>query len=226
MTGPPSCRGGDGADDQAEDGQLDDADLEELIGPWWVEAHRIGAVGGASVSAAQVHLERARAFAAMCDEPVSFVDLGTGAGSPGLFLALLWPASVGLLVDSSEKRAALVERWVGRWGLARRMEVYAGRAEDLGAEPAQRERFAVGVARSFAKPPVVAELAAPLVSIGGEVLVSEPPDGESRWDPAGLAVVGLADGGAVRGIRRLRKTASCPERFPRRGTTIAKRPLW
>ena len=73
-----------------------------------------------------------------------------------------------------------------------RVTVVAGRAEELGRSPQWRGRMAAVVARSFGSPSVTAECAAPLLAVGGQLVVSEPPEpAAGRWPAAGLALVGL-----------------------------------
>ena len=89
---------------------------------------------------------------------------------------------------------------------------------------------AIVVARSFGAPAVLAECVAPLLAVGGLLVVSEPPGGDgSRWPAGGLAEVGLAALDAVPGppaLFRAAQTVPCPDRYPRRVGIPAKRPLW
>jgi hypothetical protein len=85
------------------------------------------------------------------------------------------------------------------------------------------------VARAFAAPPVTAECAAPLLRVGGLLVVSEPPGaaGADRW--SGVAELGL--GPAVHrpgppALVVLTQESACPLRYPRRTGIPAKRPLW
>jgi len=73
------------------------------------------------------------------------------------------------------------------------------------------------VARSFGSPSVTAECAAPLLAVGGQLLVSEPPSPSAdRWPAAGLALVGLRLDETVSGLASCTQVEPCPERFPRR----------
>jgi 16S rRNA (guanine527-N7)-methyltransferase len=93
------------------------------------------------------------------------------------------------------------------------------------------------LARSFGRPAVVAECAAPLLKVGGWLVVSEPPRGGEpaqaaegpRWPPEHLGQFGLEPSEAVHeefDYRILRQTAPCPDRFPRRNGVPAKKPLF
>jgi len=116
-------------------------------------------------------------------------------------------------------------------GYADRVDVRCARAEVLGREPALREQFPVVVARSFGPAAVTAELAASFVAVGGWVVVSEPPEEDTaRWDPGGLAELGLGPAERERvagvGMAVIAKREALSERFPRRTGVPKKRPLW
>lgn len=181
------------------------------------------------------HLDHAEAFAdAAGDEPGTFLDLGSGGGVPGLVLALRWPTSRAILLDGSVKRAAFLQEAVETLGLGDRVEVWAERAEDSGRDEGRRAIADVIVSRSFGAPPVVVECAAPLLRVGGCLVVSEPPSDPqggraSRWPAAGVAIVGLEVESTIPGppaLTVLRQIRACPDRYPRRVGIPAKRPIF
>ena len=100
------------------------------------------------------------------------VDIGTGAGYPGLVLAALYPAARWVLVDSVGKKARFVAEAAAMLGL-RQVEVRPVRAEALAAKGTERFQFAV--ARAAGALPVVAELALPLLAVGGAALFMRGP---------------------------------------------------
>lgn len=162
--------------------------------------------------------------------PTRAFDLGSGGGLPGLVLAQLLPTTQWVLLDGMVRRTRFLEQAVETLGLGHRVRVLTARAEDVGRDPAFRATADLVVARAFAAPPVAAECAAPLLRIGGHVVVSEPPEpaGE-RWPPDGLQRLGLAPGAVIDGpprFIRLELVAPVPDRFPRRVGVPAKRPLW
>jgi 16S rRNA (guanine527-N7)-methyltransferase len=178
------------------------------------EAAGLGLLGPGPV---EPHVEHARRFAAALRPVARLVDLGSGAGVPGLVLAALLPATAVVLVDARTNRTDFLARAVARLGWEDRVTVVAARAEELGRAPAWRGQVGAVVARSFGSPSATAECAAPLLVVGGQLLVSEPPEvsGE-RWPGAGLALVGLApDAGPIVGMASCTQVEPCPSRFPR-----------
>jgi 16S rRNA (guanine527-N7)-methyltransferase len=202
--------------------------LAELI----TEAQRRGFVGDAPVEEAVRH---ARGFATGVDiPPVTFIDLGSGGGLPGLALIDVWPDARAVLVDANQKRCAFLRDAVEALGVDDRVSVLEGRAEALGRSSEHRGAVDVIVARGFGRPAVTAECAAPFLRVGGLLVVSEPPDAlatDARWPSAGLEASEL---GLVRekawteafSYQSLRQVSPCPERFPRRVGVPAKRPLF
>jgi 16S rRNA (guanine527-N7)-methyltransferase len=158
------------------------------------------------------------------------VDLGAGGGVPGLALAVERPDVSWVLLDADAERVAFLDTAALELGLANVRTVHA-RAEDFGRDEQARGSYDAVCARSFGRPAVVAECAAPLLRVGGAVLVSDPPDGAGeRWPADGLAALGLAVGRHVAGERGhftvLVQGAPCPERFPRRPGMPERRPLF
>ena len=177
-------------------------------------------------------LEHARRLAELIGPPPSsFLDLGSGAGIPGLVLALAWPTATGVLLDSGRRRGDHLRAACAELGLADRVAVVVARAEEAAHRPEWRGRLALVVARGFGRPAVTAECAVGFLEAGGELVVSEPPGGApERWDRAGLARLGLgapevrSAGGAS--IARLRLERAPGREWPRRTGVPARRPLW
>ena len=157
-------------------------------------------------------------------------DLGSGGGLPALPCALAAPAWSWVLVESQLRRADHLVSACRRLGLTERVEVLHARAEDVGRDPGRRGTADVVTARSFGPPAVVAECAAPLLRVGGRLLVSEPPDAQERWPGDGLALLGLspAEGRGIdgRSFVAARQAAQCPAAYPRRPGAPEKSPLF
>jgi 16S rRNA (guanine527-N7)-methyltransferase len=184
----------------------------------FAEAARLGILG----SDIGIAIEHARRFGRALRPTGALLDLGSGAGLPGLVLAVDDEQLHVVLLDASERRTDLLRRAVGRLGVADRVEVVCERAEVFGRRPAVRGTFPAVVARAFGPPATVAECAAPLLTTGGQLLVSEPPidptsEPASRWPAEELAQLGLvADDRQPPYLASFRQVERCPERYPRR----------
>ncbi|MEO7428742.1 MAG: RsmG family class I SAM-dependent methyltransferase [Acidimicrobiales bacterium] len=155
------------------------------------------------------------------------VDLGSGGGVPGLVLATVRPDLEVVLVDAMAKRCAFLEQAVDALGLGTTRVIH-GRAEVLGRTELRGRADAV-VARGFGSPAVTAECAAPLLRIGGRLVVSEPPSTESRWWAEPLEALGLRLGPRSVSspvMQVLLQVGPCPDQFPRRDGMPRKRPLF
>ncbi len=179
------------------------------------EAAALGFLGSGPI---ETHLRHAQRFVPPLRPTDRVLDLGTGGGVPGLIVAALLPAVAVVLVDARTNRTDFLARAVGRLGWADRVTVVAARAEELGRDVGWRGQMPAVVARSFGRPSVTAECAAPLLAVGGQLLVSEPPESPAgRWPAAGLALVGLqADHTKDAGVASFTQIEACPARFPRR----------
>jgi 16S rRNA (guanine527-N7)-methyltransferase len=166
----------------------------------------------------------------------SAVDLGSGGGVPGIPLALARPDVRWLLVDSVGKKAEALRSFAAELGLVN-VEVAAARAEDLGRDPEHRERHDLVAARACAALPVLAELALPLLRVGGTLLAWKGPlTAGSDEFVRGAAAAALLGGGepiihaslAPLGdhiLVEVPKVGPTPDRYPRRPGEPGRRPL-
>ena len=190
------------------------------------DAQRVGLLGPGPVGA---HVEHAQAWSEAIG-PGTFLDLGSGAGIPGLIVALRWPAERGVLLDSQVRRAAWLRTAVARLDLAGRVSVVEGRAEDVSHQIEHRERYDVVFARGFGPPAATAECGAAFVAVGGILTVSEPPESRDRWPARELREIGVGiprevvHGGASFVI--LPKDSAIAGEFPRRRNVPVRNPLW
>jgi len=166
-----------------------------------------------------------------------WLDLGAGAGIPGIPLAVALPA-VGLtLLEAAARKCQFLEAAVAPAGIGSRARVVCARSESYAAAPPGRDGASVVLARAVAPLPVLVELAAPLLAPGGILLASKTAaaaDEEGAAAEAAAGLCGLRPGPVVRMVRSPLSQAVCavyekigptPVRFPRREGVAAKRPL-
>jgi len=206
-------------------------DLRRRLRVQLEDARRRGMLGPGPVD---VHLDHAEAIAAAVGGNFRgrFLDLGSGAGVPGVILIALWPAATGVLLEARKRRCAFLEAAVSGLGLSDRASVACGRAEELARQRDFRGAFDLVVARGFGPPAATAECAVGFMGAGGRLVVSEPP-GEAdpkRWPAAGLAELGLLGPELRReeeaGIALFTAPEPAGERWPRRVGVPGRRPLW
>jgi 16S rRNA (guanine527-N7)-methyltransferase len=160
------------------------------------------------------------------------VDIGSGAGFPGIALAMARPDLRVTLVESERNKAD----WLSRASAdVPNLRVVADRSEHLAGT--ERERWPLATMRALGPLPVCLELAAPLVAVGGSVVVWRGDDADPALERAGAeaaAELGLEPAapvavtpfpGARRRLHAFRKSAPTPRRYPRRAGRAAKRPL-
>ena len=104
--------------------------------------------------------------------PRSLIDVGTGAGFPGIPLKLMLPNMRLTLVESIQKKAGFCTHVVEKLGL-RQVQILPERAEDVGQDPAHRESYDLATARAVAAMPTLVEYLLPLVRIGGLVIMQK-----------------------------------------------------
>jgi hypothetical protein len=140
------------------------------------------------------------------------LDLGSGGGLPGLVVAAGWPEASTTLLDANGRRTEFLRRAVERLGIGGHTRVVQARAEEVGRDLEFRAGFDVVLARSFGRPAVVAECAAPLLVQGGWLVVSEPP--APAAGPAKTTVVAGGQSGAEPEIEPGGQSGAEPEIEP------------
>ncbi len=168
--------------------------------------------------------------------PASLIDIGTGAGFPGLPLKILYPNMRLTLVDSIGKKVDFCRHVVSVLGLDK-VEVLQARAEELGQSPAHREKYDWAVARAVANLNILAEYLLPLARVGGGMLAqkgeSAPAEAHAAEAPIRLlgghlrqlipiALPGVAE---ERFLVVVDKVAATPPHYPRRVGVPSKNPL-
>jgi len=164
------------------------------------------------------------------------IDVGTGAGFPGLPLKILCPAMQLTLLEATRKKTLFLQHLVQTLKLAD-VTIIHGRAEELGQDPQHRESYDWALARAVADMPVLVEYLLPLVRLQGHVLAQKGEGAPAEVHRATWAIHQL--GGEVRrlipinlrGLAETRylvvidKVAATPPRYPRRTGMPGKRPL-
>ena len=165
-------------------------------------AQRFGTLGSRPIPEV---IEHARHFvAALPPQAQLVIDIGTGAGVPGLVIADDRSDLTLVLVDRREARMDELSRGVAAAGMADRVQVLTADVETLGRDSEHHEKYDVVVCRGFGSPEVTAPLARPLLKNGGTLIVSEPPSPDpSRWPNDLLEKVGFGPPEYLPGVVRL-----------------------
>lgn len=164
------------------------------------------------------------------------LDVGTGAGFPGIPLKIMFPNLKVTLLDSLKKRIDFLNEIIDVLDL-KQIETIHGRAEDYVKTGKRREMYEICVSRAVANLSVLAEYCLPYVKIGGEFISYKSGEIKEEMEKAKSAVFLL--GGRIRecrnynlpgtDIRRsfvcIQKVGGCPKKFPRKAGTALKNPL-
>lgn len=168
--------------------------------------------------------------------PLTCVDVGSGAGFPGLPLKIVLPRLRLTLLEATGKKVTFLEHIVERLGL-RQVTVLKGRAEELGQMGKHREHYDLVLARAVAEMPVLTEYLLPLCRLGGLCIAQKGSGAQAEVASAQRAIAilggrlkriipveltGLAE---TRYLVVLEKTARTPAKYPRRPGMPTKRPL-
>ena len=164
------------------------------------------------------------------------LDVGSGAGFPGVPLRIAYPGVRMELAEATGKKAAFLRGLVAELGLED-VVVHQGRAEDLAREASLRGAFDAALARGVAKLATLAELTLPFLRVGGALVAHKSGGVEAEIEGAAEAIrvlggaaaevvpvtaTGLGDG---RVLVVVRKTGETPEGYPRRAGMPGKRPI-
>ena len=207
----------------------------------WNEKMNLTAITDSQGIAVKHFADSLTAAALMPAGEFSLIDVGTGAGFPGVPLALYRPDCRLTLLDSLNKRLTFLDTVCREVGLEATL-IHA-RAEEGGRNPDLRERYDVACARAVANLPVLSEYCLPFVKVGGRFIALKGPDADRERAEAarGIGVLGgrIADVTALtlpaapidgvepmeRRIVRVDKIRHTPATYPRHGSKIAKKPL-
>ncbi|MBQ8682870.1 MAG: 16S rRNA (guanine(527)-N(7))-methyltransferase RsmG [Selenomonadales bacterium] len=168
-------------------------------------------------------------------EGASVIDVGTGAGFPGLPLAIYQPHLSVVLLDSLKKRLTFLEETLKLCG--RQAELVHARAEDAGRDSKHRDSYDAAVSRGVARLYRLVEWCLPFVKVGGVFLAMKGAKCQEEVDEAKKAIfllggkveavheVSLPELDDKRAIVVIRKVSPTPKTYPRRPAVAEKKPL-
>ena len=164
------------------------------------------------------------------------IDVGTGAGIPGIPLKILLPEIKLVLLDATAKKATFLEHIRQKLGLDD-VGIVVGRAEDVAREAQYREKFGLVLSRAVAGLPTLVELTLPFCAVGGRFIAQKKGDINLEISQSARAIELL--GGKLREVKKvdleefaderwlvvIDKVSATPPQYPRRPGIPAKRPL-
>lgn len=166
----------------------------------------------------------------------TIIDVGTGAGFPGLPIAIMNPNVQVTLLDSLNKRINFLNLVVRELGL-KNVKTIHSRAEDGARKPELREKFDIATSRAVANMAVLSEFCMPYVKKGGYFVALKGPSIDEELENGSNAIKIL--GGELKGrievsieetdlkhnIVEVQKVKACPKTYPRKAGTVNKKPL-
>lgn len=169
-------------------------------------------------------------------EAKKIIDVGTGAGFPGIPISIVMPEIEVILLDSLNKRVVFLNEVINKLEL-KNISAYHGRAEDFIKEHKCRETFDIAISRAVANLTVLSELCIPYVKVNGHFLALKGPSVEEEITVAKKAISIL--GGSISDIIKVnieesdlnhnivvvKKNRNTPLAYPRKAGSIDKKPL-
>ena len=215
---------------QADERALDRFELYQRLLLEWNEKMNLTAITD-PVEVARKHFADSLAALPYLQPGTKVIDVGTGAGFPGVPLLILRPELQLTLADSLQKRLTFLETLLRELGL--RAQLVHGRAEDLGQNRLYREQFDAALSRAVAGLPVLLELTTPFVKVGGAAIAYKGDAAEELEKAKSAAFllhvqlrqVELASDLGKRCLIFADKKAPTPKAYPRKAGTPNRKPL-
>jgi 16S rRNA (guanine527-N7)-methyltransferase len=167
---------------------------------------------------------------------MKLIDVGTGAGMPGIPLKIVWPDTKVVLLDATKKKSGFLEHIIRRLEL-KGVEIVVGRAEDIAHQPNYRQQFDLVLSRAVAALTTLVELTLPFCAVGGRFIAQKKGDIEEELQATKRAISLM--GGRLTDVKKIElpeftderwlvvidKVRETPPQYPRRPGIPAKRPL-
>ena len=187
------------------------------------------------------HIAESLAFGALLadrgllTDAAKLLDLGSGAGLPGLPLKIAWPSLHVTLLEATGKKCRFLEQVASELGL-QDLGVVEARAEEAAHDEEHRGAYDLVTARAVAALPVLLEYSVPFLRVGGTLAGTKGSAAQSELEASQAALAALGaevvetpslhvEGLPVQTVVIVRKTAETPERYPRRTGIPSKRPI-
>ena len=215
---------------QADERALDRFELYQRLLLEWNEKMNLTAITD-PVEVAQKHFADSLAALPYLQPGTKVIDVGTGAGFPGVPLLILRPELQLTLADSLQKRLTFLDALLRELGL--HAQLVHGRAEELGQNRLYREQFDAALSRAVAGLPVLLELTTPFVKVGGAAIAYKGDAAEELEKAKSAAFllhvqlrqVELASDLGKRCLIFADKKAPTPKAYPRKAGTPNRKPL-
>ena len=181
-------------------------------------------------------LSLVKAYSEIRTEKLKVIDIGTGAGYPGIPLKIVLPQIELTLLDSLQKRLKFLQEVIDQLGLGE-VELIHGRAEDFCKPSMKREQYDLCVSRAVANLATLSELCLPYVKVGGKFIPykSEKAEEEVKAAKKAIGLLGgevkdqiefeLPESNIGRTLVVIEKKNATPKKFPRKAGMPAKEPI-